>query len=248
MLRVALAKGRLYEPSVERFARAGAAPADDERQQGEGRGVAARARERTAQAAAVLPIDPPPHFGAKIVGERREAGREDPHVPQVDLEIPHACRTKERDRDPYNLDVGGQVPLAQQLRTDLEHLARPPAALGLLPVHRPRVAEPEGPRRARKRRRGHPSQAGREVVPQREDPAVAVGKADQPLGDARTAGAEEGILVFQGRRDELLVRGPLEYRHGRAPELAAAAGGLTGEVECAGRGDGELRGKHGAGS
>ena len=139
-------------------------------------------------------------------------------------------------------------PCAQQLGADLQHLARPAAALGLLAVHRARVAQPERPRGVGEGGRGDAGEAGGEIVAEREDAAVAVGKADQPLGDARPAGAEEGVLVLEasaGSAPRTPARSSTAI--GRALELAAAPGGLAGEVERPGRGDGELRGKHGAG-
>ena len=88
-------------------------------------------------------------------------GREHAHVAQVDLEVLQAGGADQRDREPDDLDVGREVALAEQLGADLQHLARPAAALGLLAVHRAGVAEPERPRRAarrwsRRRARGWP--------------------------------------------------------------------------------------------
>ena len=166
---------------------------------------------------------------------------------QVDLEVLQAGGPDQRDREAHDLDVGGEVALAQQLGAHLQDLARAAAALGLLAVDRARVAEAKRPVGRAERGGGDAGEAGGEVVAEREDSAVAVGEADQPLGDARPAGPEEGVLVLERRGDQLLVRRALEHRHRRALELAAAAGGLAGEVERPGRSDGELRGKHGAG-
>ena len=141
----------------------------------------------------------------------------------------------QREREPDDLDVGGEVALAQQLGADLQHLARPAAALRLLPKHLAGVAQPERPSALGEGRRGHPREAGGEIVAEREDPAVAVGKAHQPLGHAGPAGADEGVLVLEGRRDQLLVAGALQRLQRGALQRAAAADGLAGEVERAGR-------------
>ena len=78
-----------------------------------------RARERPAQAAAVLAVDPPPHVGAAIVGQRRRARGEHAHVSHVHLEVLQSGRAEQGDREPDDLDVGGEVALAQQLGADL---------------------------------------------------------------------------------------------------------------------------------
>src|SRR4029079_3111735 len=97
------------------------------------------------------------------------------------------------------------------------------------------------------RRGGDAGETGGEIVAEREDSAVSVGKADQPLGDAVPSCPEKVVLVLERRGDQLLVRRTREHRHRRALQLAATAGGLTGEVERPGRGEGKLRRKHGAG-
>jgi len=121
------------------------------------------------------------------------------------------------------------------------------AALRLLPVDGARVAQPERLAGSGEGGGGHARQAGGEVVPERQDAAVAVGEADEPLGDAGSPRPEERLLVLEGGRDQLLVARPLEHLHRRVLEQPAATGGLAGEVECTGRRDGNLGGKHGAG-
>ena len=132
-------------------------------------------------------------------------------------------------------------PCAEQLGADLQHLARPAAALGLLPVHRAGVAQPERQRGVGERGGGDAREAGREIVPEREDAAVTIGKADQPLGDVRSAGAEEGVLILEASAGSAPRRPPrsraaIAARCSRAP----ATGGLAREVERTGRCDGVL--------
>jgi len=58
-------------------------------------------------------------------------------VTQVDLEVLQAGGADEREREPHDLHVRLERSIAQQLGADLERLARPPAALGLLAVDLP---------------------------------------------------------------------------------------------------------------
>ena len=53
---------------------------------------------------------------------------------QVELEVREAGGADEREGQAHDLDVGGEVALAEQLGADLEHLPRAAAALGLLAV------------------------------------------------------------------------------------------------------------------
>ena len=72
-------------------------------------------------------------------------GASTPTWPRFTWKSCEARGPDQRDRQADDLDVGGEVALAQQLGAHLQHLARSAAALGLLAVHRARVAEPERP-------------------------------------------------------------------------------------------------------
>ena len=145
----------------------------------------------------------------------------------------------ECDREPHNLDVRREVALPEQLGAHLEHLARAAAALGLLPVHGPRVGEPKRPVGAGEGGGGHARQAGGEVVTHRQNATISIRESHQPLGDSGSAGAEEGVFILERRRDQLLVAGPLERAHRRALQAAPAADRFAGQVECAGRNRGD---------
>ena len=147
--------------------------------------IARQTLQRLAQTPPILSVDPRRHVRAQRLLQRVESRREHAHVAQIDLKVLEPGGGQERQGQPYDLDVGGEVALAQQLGPDLEHLARPAPALRILAEHLARIAEAQRSCRVRKRRCRHPCQAGGEIISKGEDPSVAIGKADQPLGDLR---------------------------------------------------------------
>ena len=172
----------------------------------------------------ILPVDPPPRLGAERLVERGEAGREHARVTQIELIVGEPGLAHEREREPHDLHVRVETRGAQQLGADLQRLARPAAALGVLAEHLPGVAQPERQLGAGERGRGDPGEAGREVVAEGENAAVAVGEPDQSRRDAGPTRAQEYVLVLEAGRDQLLVAGALEGRRRRCAGAGAAAG------------------------
>ena len=104
-----------------------------------------RARQRSSKAAPILAVDPSPDIGPQRLLEGVESGGEHPDVPQVDLEVLESRGGQQRQGEPDDLDIGGQVALPQQLGADLQHLAGAAASLRLLPEHLSGIAQPQGP-------------------------------------------------------------------------------------------------------
>jgi hypothetical protein len=94
------------------------------------------------QAAAILPVDPPSHIRPERLLERRKPGGDYADMAKVDLKVPYSCRAEQRQCQAHHLDIPVQITLAEQFRAHLEDLARTPAALRLLPVHRTGVRQP----------------------------------------------------------------------------------------------------------
>ena len=196
--------------------------------------------EPAGQTRPILPVDPPAHLDPERLLQRGEPGGQHAHVPQVDLEVLQPGGADEREGQPHDLDVRRESAVAEQLGAHLQRLPGAAAALGLLPVDLARVAEPERQWSAGEGGGGDPRDAGGEVEAEGENPAVAVGEPQQALGHPGAAGAEEDVLVLEGGRKQLLVAGALEHLHRAALQRAAAAGGVTGEIDRAGgcgRGD-----------
>ena len=152
-------------------------------------------------------------------------------MPQVHLKVLQPRRPDEVDRQAHDLHVGPERAVTQQFGADLKRLPGPPAALGLLAVHLPRVAQTQRQLGAGERGGRDAGDAGGEVVAQGQDPPVPVGEAEQPLRDSSAAGPKKHVLVLECGREKLLVSAALEHRHRGALQLAAAAGGVAGEVE-----------------